>query len=130
MQTDVNPPEVLRSTNFIADAAALILKCGREAIAERGLFRLALSGGKTPAAIHEEMTRTAGDFPWNRVQFTFGDERCVPPDHEDSDYRMAKESLFDRVSVPESNIFRMRGEIAPEEAAAEYEAKLAAVAAR
>jgi 6-phosphogluconolactonase len=64
------------------------------------------------------------------VQITFGDERCVPPDHEDSNYRVAKESLLDPAGIPEGNVFRMRGEIDPEEAAHEYEAKLHAVASR
>jgi 6-phosphogluconolactonase len=64
------------------------------------------------------------------VQITFGDERCVPPDDEASNYRMAREALLDRAPIPAGNIFRIRGELEPEAAASEYEAKLAAVAAR
>jgi 6-phosphogluconolactonase len=133
MSSDVianSTPEVIRTTNFVADAAQIILKRAEAAIAERGLFRIALSGGNTPRAIHGEVARIAGDLPWNKVQITFGDERCVAPDDKDSNYLMAKESLLDVVGIPECNVFRIRGEIDPETAAKEYEAKLAAVAAR
>ena len=88
-------------------------------------------GGRDAArAVHEALARVGSDIAWSRVQITFGDERCVPPDDADSNYRMAKESLLDRVPIPAGNVFRIRGEIAPEEAAREYEGKLAAVAAR
>ena len=132
MPSDVtsSTPQVVRTKNFVQDAARLILEHARKAIAERGLFRLALSGGNTPRAIHAELARTATDLPWTKVQITFGDERCVPPDHKDSNYLMAKESLLDPAGIPDSNVFRIRGEIDPAEAARECEAKLAAVAAR
>ena len=123
-------PEVIRTRAFVADAARLVLKHGKRAIAERGLFRLALSGGNTPRLIHAELAKIAGDFPWNKVQITFGDERCVPPDHKDSNYLMAKESLLDVAGIPDANVFRIRGEVDPQLAASECEAKLAAVAAR
>ena len=113
---------------FAQEAAAWIADSAHAAIAERGLFRVALAGGETPRAIHEALAGSKID--WSRVQVTFGDERCVPPEDADSNYRMAKESLFDRVPIPAGNVFRIRGEIAPEEAAREYESKLAAVAAR
>ena len=113
---------------FAQEAAAWIAQSAQEAIAARGLFRLALAGGETPRAIHEALASRKVD--WSRVQFTFGDERCVPPEDADSNYRMAKESLFDRITIPAGNIFRIRGEIAPEDAAREYENQLATVAAR
>ena len=80
--------------------------------------------------MHAELARLGADLTWNRVQITFGDERCVPPDHADSNYRMARETLLEAVAIPPGNIFRMRGEIAPADAAHEYEDRLAAVAAR
>ena len=123
-------PIILRPTDFAADAARLILAHAREVIAECGLFRLALSGGNTPRAVHAELARLGADLPWNRVQITFGDERCVPPDHADSNFRMAKETLLDAVAIPAGNVFRIRGEIAPADAARAYEDKLAAFAAR
>ena len=113
---------------FAQEAAEWIANAVEEAISARGLCRLALAGGETPRAVHETLASRKVD--WARVQITFGDERCVPPDDADSNFRMAKESLFDRVSIPAGNVFRIRGEIAPEDAAREYEDKLAAVAAR
>ena len=125
MQTDV-----IRPADFAAEAAQFILRHARAAIAERGLFRLALSGGNTPRAVHAQLAHLGADLAWNHVQITFGDERCVPPEHADSNYRMARETLLDVVAIPTGNIFRIRGEIAPAAAAQEYEDKLAAVAAR
>ncbi len=115
---------------FATEAAAFLRVEFAGAIAARGWCRLGLCGGNTPRPIHEELARIGSGLAWERVQITFGDERCVPPDHAESNYRMARESLLDRVPIPEANIFRLRGEIAPDVAAREYEAKLAAVAAR
>lgn len=120
----------LHLANFAQDAARFILERGTAAIAERGLFRLSLAGGNTPRAIYTAMTQLAPDFPWAKTQITFGDERCVPPDDKDSNYRMAHESLISLANIPEGNVFRVRGEIAPEDAAQEYEKLLAAVASR
>ena len=122
--------QIHHAHDFPRDAARFILKQGREAIAARGLFRLGLTGGRSPAAINAALIELAGDFPWSKVQFTFGDERCVPPEHDDSNFRLARQSLFDPAGVPEGNVFRMRGEIDPDHAAQEYEAQLAAFAKR
>lgn len=129
MQTDVTP-KVLRPADFAAEAARFILDHARTAIAARGLFRLALSGGNTPRIVHAQLVGLCADLPWNRVQITFGDERCVPPEHADSNYRMAKETLLDAAGLPVGNVFRIRGEIAPDDAAREYEEKLTAFASR
>jgi 6-phosphogluconolactonase len=123
-------PEIIHTTSFPTDGAKLILDSARAAIAERGLFRIALSGGHTPAAIYKQWAASAGDLQWDRVQITFGDERCVPPDDEQSNYRMARESLLGSVPIPPGNVFRMKGELPPDEAASAYEAQLAAVASR
>jgi 6-phosphogluconolactonase len=122
--------ETLHLADFANDAARFILDAGRAAIEARGFFKLGLAGGETPRTIHAAMAQLGGDFPWEKTQITFGDERCVPPDDKDSNYRMAHESLLSVVPIPEGNIFRMRGEIDPTAAASEYEAKLAAVATR
>jgi 6-phosphogluconolactonase len=129
MPADVTP-HVLRSTSFPDDAARFIVEQIHAAIGARGFCRLALSGGKTPRAVHEELVKRAGEIPWERVQITFGDERCVPPDDAESNYRMARETLLEPVRIPEGNVFRIRGEIDPADAARDYEAHLAAVAAR
>jgi 6-phosphogluconolactonase len=121
-------PEVLHSTSFVTDATSLILDSARQAIAERGIFRVSLSGGHTPVPIYQQWAAKAGDLPWDRVQVTFGDERCVPPDDEQSNYRMARQSLLDTVPIPSGNIFRIQGELPPEQAAADYDARLAQIA--
>jgi 6-phosphogluconolactonase len=119
---------VIRTDNFVSDAANFILEQARVALAERGEFRIALSGGNTPRPIFAEFGRIARDLPWERVQFTFGDERCVPPDHSESNFRMARESLFAPQSIPEKSIMRLRGEAEPVLAAQEYEDALALLA--
>lgn len=132
MQANVAPakPTVLRATDFVSEAAQFIIDHGQAAIAARGLFRLSLSGGGTPRPIYAELARRAADLPWEKVQITFGDERCVSPDDSQSNFRMAREALLDHVPIPEGNVFRIRGEIDPQAAADECERKLAAVAAR
>lgn len=122
--------DVVRTTNFVSGAANFILAQARAALAERGEFRIALSGGNTPRPVYSEFGRIARDLPWERVRFTFGDERCVPPDDDESNYRMARESLFEPFAIPEKSILRMRGEIDPQLAAQEYEAALALLATR
>jgi 6-phosphogluconolactonase len=121
-------PRVVRTKNFVDDAAAFILEQARKAIAERNEFRIALSGGNTPAPVYARVATEAHDFPWDRVRFTFGDERCVPPDDPQSNFRMARENLFVPADVPEQSIMRMRGEIDPHIAARDYEQQLAAIA--
>jgi 6-phosphogluconolactonase len=114
--------EIIRTKNFVADAANFIVDLARTALDARNQFRIALSGGSTPRPVYAEISRQT--LPWERVQFTFGDERCVPPDDEQSNYRMARESWFDPAGVPEKSVLRMRGEIDPQIAAHEYEQQL------
>jgi 6-phosphogluconolactonase len=108
-------------------AAERIVQSSRAAIVRSGEYSIALSGGSTPQALYSLL---AGDdffhqIEWAKVQFYFGDERCVPPDSDQSNYRMAKESLFDHAPIPAANIHRIRGEIPPEAAADEYDQLLA-----
>lgn len=119
---------IIHTTTFVEDAVNIILECAQDAIAARRLFRMALSGGNTPRKIYAALAQT--EMPWSRVQMTFSDERCVPPEDAQSNFKMAREALFDAITIPAGNIFRVRGEIAPEAAAAEYESMLAQVAAR
>jgi 6-phosphogluconolactonase len=122
--------DVIRSTNFVRDAAEFILQHARTALAEREQFRIALSGGNTPRPIYTELARIGRELPWDRVFFTFGDERCVPPNDEQSNFRMARESLFVLAAVPEKSIARIRGEIDPQIAAQEYQDGLDLLAAQ
>src|SRR5213592_544550 len=113
--------EVIRTQNFVADAANFIVDLAHKALAERQEFRFALSGGNTPRPVYSEIARLGRDFPWNRILITFGDERCVPPDDEQSNFRMARETLFLPVNVPDKSVMRMRGEIDPQIAAQQYQ---------
>ena len=120
--------DVIRTEKFVTAAANFILEQARIALAERDEFRIALSGGSTPRPVYTEFGRIAHDLPWERVRFTFGDERCVPPDDPQSNFRMAHESLFGPQSILEDSIMRLRGEIDPALAAQEYEDALALLA--
>ena len=103
----------------------------RQAISVRGVARLCASGGSTPRAVYARLAQpdlvTQLDF--ERLHIYFGDERCVPPDHPESNYGMLRESLLTRVAMPEANVHRIAGECAPEEARAAYEAELRAALA-
>lgn len=122
------PPKIIRTANFVGDAAAFILEETHKAIAERNEFRIALSGGNTPAPVYARLAAETHEFPWEKVRFTFGDERCVPPDDPQSNFRMARENLFVPAGVPEKSIMRMRGEIDPQIAARQYEQQLETIA--
>jgi 6-phosphogluconolactonase len=113
--------EILRTKNFVADAANFIVDLARKALAERNQFRIALSGGNTPRPVYTELARIGRDLLWEKILITFGDERCVPPDDEQSNYRMARQALFIPANVPEKSVMRMRGEIDPQVAAQEYQ---------
>ncbi|MFZ4681243.1 MAG: 6-phosphogluconolactonase [Terrimicrobiaceae bacterium] len=115
-------PEIIHSTDFVRDAVALIEREADIAIFERGEFHLALSGGNTPKPVYQALA--ARRDAWKEWIVTFGDERCVPPDSDQSNYRMAKESFFDHAPIPAENILRVRGEADPAVAALEYEEEL------
>jgi 6-phosphogluconolactonase len=91
---------------------------------------VSLSGGSTPKSLYALIAQRAAQedalrgIDWKRVHFFFGDERCVPPDHPDSNYRMVRETLLSRGTFPESNIHRIQAELEPEAAAKQYEQEL------
>ena len=114
--------EVIRTKNFVDDATKFIVALADKALAERNEFRIALSGGNTPRPVYSEVAKS--DLAWKKVHFTFGDERCVPPEDPQSNYRMALETLFRFIREENRNVLRMRGEIDPPVAAQEYEQKL------
>jgi 6-phosphogluconolactonase len=129
MQTPSNT-RVLRTTDFAETAVRLIVQEHDKAITERGLFRLGLAGGSTPRKVYEALATLTPSLTWEKVQITFGDERCVPPDHADSNFQMAQDSLLSKVNIPSGNIFRIQGELAPQDAAALCERQLEAIANR
>lgn len=114
-----------------ADAAARLCaarfaEAARDAVEHRGRFAVALAGGSTPRRAYALLAEAplAGEVPWEAVHLFWGDERCVPPGHPRSNYRMAREALLSRVPVPEGNVHRIRGELGRERAAAAYERAL------
>ncbi|MCB9451616.1 MAG: 6-phosphogluconolactonase [Anaerolineaceae bacterium] len=113
-------------TELMQAAAQLVVQTAEEAIAKRGRFSMALSGGSTPRGLYTLLTAAPyrEQIKWANVHLFWGDERCVPPDDADSNYRMTRESLLDHVPLPPENIHRMQGELPPEEAAAAYEHEL------
>lgn len=118
------PPEILHTRSFVPDSVALIAGEAEKAIAARGVFRIALSGGNTPRPVYEALAGL--ELPWDKWEITFGDERCVPPDSDQSNFRMARIAWFDPARVPAASILRMEGESDPAAAAAKYENELLA----
>lgn len=115
---------VLADLAAVARAAAnRLVARARESIAGHGTFSVALSGGSTPRALFDVLA--SDDYrdriEWGRARVFWSDERCVPPDHPDSNYRLAHEALLSKVAIAPGNAHRLRGEIDPGQAALEYE---------
>lgn len=115
----------------VVDTAGDVARAAREelvraanaAIEARGRFTVVLSGGSTPKSLYASLT--AKDAEWGKVHVFFSDERCVSPDRQESNFKMAQESLFLRVKLPAENVHRIQGEIeSAEAAAAQYEEEL------
>ncbi|SCZ58406.1 6-phosphogluconolactonase [Thiohalomonas denitrificans] len=104
------------------DSAERIALLATRSIAEHGSFHFALAGGATPAGTYKVLGTPPlrDEVDWSRVHVYFGDERCVPPDHRDSNFRMAQKTLLSRVPLPESQQHRIRGELEPEAAVRHY----------
>jgi 6-phosphogluconolactonase len=120
---------VLRDPAALAQRAAdHFIELVGAAIAARGSASVALAGGSTPRAMNARLATVPrrDSLDWSKITFFFGDERCVPPDHADSNYRMTRETLFEPLAIPEAQIARMRGEDEPHVAAAAYTAVLEA----
>ncbi len=114
------------ATSLARAAAEHFVTLAAEAIAARGRFAVALSGGSTPYATYTLLASDdfAARVDWPRVHVFWGDERCVPPDHPESNFRLAEEALLSRVPIPPGNLHRVRGELEPEVAAQAYAAEL------
>ena len=105
-----------------AEAAEFFVWLGEQASKERGRFRLALSGGSTPRQLYGALaSQYARRLSWSQAEFYFSDERCVPPDHAESNFRMANETLLRPLAISTNQVFRIRGEDKPDQAAAAYE---------
>jgi|SRR5271165_2776675 len=113
-----------------ARAADAFVKLALESVDKAGAFNVALAGGSTPKALYSTLAEDPGmrgQTPWEKLHFFFGDERHVPPDHADSNYRMANEAMFSKVPLRPEQITRIHGEYADtEKAALEYQQDLRA----
>ena len=107
-------------------AAELFVALAEKAVSARGRFAVALSGGSTPNGLYALLAGSPfrQRVPWSRVHLFWGDERCVPPDHPQSNYRMVEQALLAKIPMPAENVHRMPAEKEPQQAAAEYEARI------
>ncbi len=131
----VSPVRTERGDVFVYDDAGEVAQAAAEAfvaivagvLADAAVARVALAGGSTPKAMYRLLASPAyrERVDWPRVEIFFGDERCVPPDHPDSNYRMAREALLDHVPLGADRVHRVAGERPPAEAAAQYQQTLA-----
>jgi len=124
MQTSGGRTEILADASALAHGVAEWMTT--TALAASGAFRVSLSGGSTPKALYGLLA--SGDFksrfPWKRTSWYWGDERFVPPDHPESNYRMAREAMLMRAPVPAGNIHPIPTDGTPDEAARRYERTL------
>lgn len=126
-QPHTDPPDlrVYPDAAALANAAAgVFVEAAQHAVATHGRFYVALSGGSTPRALFQLLAAAPyrEAVAWGHTMVFWGDERCVPPDHPDSNYRMAREALLAHVPIPHDHVFRMPGEATdPATGAALYE---------
>jgi 6-phosphogluconolactonase len=115
--------EILPDESHLAEAAAdRFIGIIESTLRYRQVADVALAGGSTPRAMNQLLASSPrrGAVPWNRIRFFFGDERTVPAEDPESNYRMTRETLFDPLGIPAEHIFRIHGEDDPQAAAAAY----------
>jgi 6-phosphogluconolactonase len=130
LRTERGDVYVYESADEVArEAADMFVGIVAGVLADRSIARVALAGGSTPKAMYRLLASPAfrERVDWQRVEIFFGDERCVPPDHADSNYRMAREALLDHVPLGADRVHRIAGERPPAEAAAQYQQTLARI---
>jgi 6-phosphogluconolactonase len=113
----------IRDSDVVSWSAQVITTYIADAIRLRGRASLALAGGSTPREVYARIASEPfrSQVAWQNLLVFWGDERCVPPDHAESNFRMAREAFLDHVPIPQGNIFRIKAEIPPEQAAIDYE---------
>jgi 6-phosphogluconolactonase len=111
---------------LVQAAAEKIAETVERAVKERGRCAAALSGGNTPREVYQSLAAAAlrTRIDWRKFHLFWGDERMVPPDHAESNFGMVRDAMLSHGLIPEANVHRIRGEIAPEQAASEYAAEL------
>ena len=130
MDQNLSTLEIYQDADALAHAAAQYFsRVAAESISSRGMLSVVLAGGTTPRATYELLSNTnrARDIDWSNVHLFWGDERCVPPDHSDSNYNMVRQALLEHVPVPSENVHRIMGELEPIEAAAQYQVEIESV---
>ena len=127
--TEVDLRASATGEELVQAAADLMVSTLAGAIEHRGRARWVLAGGTTPLALYRRLAADPTALDWSRVEFFWGDERCVPPSAEASNFRAAREALLDPLGIAESRCRRIRGELEPVEAAARYSAAVARVLA-
>jgi 6-phosphogluconolactonase len=97
------------ASSLIEAAAEHFVSTARAAIAKRGVFFVALAGGSTPKGLYQKLATSPymEQIDWSRVHLFFGDERCVPATHDDSNFKMARTAMIDLIPIPEENVHRM-----------------------
>ncbi|MFN0117384.1 MAG: 6-phosphogluconolactonase [Elusimicrobiota bacterium] len=119
----------LHDEDFYKEAALSIVESASKAVEKNGRFTLVLSGGSTPVKLFQLLSDTyfKSRVPWSKTFVFWVDERCVSPDHKDSNYKLAMDNLLSKVPIPTNNIFRMKGEMTPPSAGAKaYESEIKA----
>lgn len=112
-------------------AAVAVSQAARRCVADRGYFTLVLAGGNTPRTLYRILAEQEAQLAWPRIHIFWGDERFVPPDHADSNYRMAHQTLLSRVKIPPEQVYPVPTAAAtPEQAADDYEARIKTVMAQ
>lgn len=118
--------DVITLTHAVTE---FIVAQSQASIKEQGRFSLAVAGGGTPRPVYELLASNVykHQIEWEKVHIFFGDERTVPPDYPDSNYKMVKDALLDFVPIPANQIYRIKGEIDPHTAADDYTQALKSV---
>lgn len=113
-------------TELAAEAADVFIQLARQALEQRGHFSVALSGGSTPRALFQQLSDPikACQLDWQKVHLFWGDERCLPPEHPESNYGMTRQALLENIPIPPGNIVRVCGELGAAGAAAAYQGSL------
>lgn len=115
--------EVFPDSDALANHAATVFQdLANAALIKSNRFTVALSGGSTPKKLYEKIVNA--NLDWSRIHFFWVDERCVPPNHIDSNYRMSADAFLDHIDIPSSNIHRIKGELFLNQAAKDYENEL------
>jgi 6-phosphogluconolactonase len=119
--------DVFPDRNRLALAATQrIQHAAQHAIDRQGRFTLVLSGGSTPRPVYELLSQESTRLDWAKAHVFWGDERCLPPENAESNYRVARETLLDNLPIPHDQVHRIHGEESPTQAAESYEQELRA----